>query len=182
MKFGCLPISPDLGSCPLVGDLAWVPSLPLRTRPVSFLIEETSPSFTVLSPKSHILSPMCNNSRHLLHLFFVVLLFLAPSLVAQDAPHSTQLPNGKLLTNVPGNPRPTNNLPTAVALSPDGRFAVLLHSGFGSYTSGEKQSLSVLNLETDQLTDAPDDRLGIKARQTYFLGLACRLGGKQALP
>ena len=121
---------------------------------------------------------MRKHSRYLLNLSFVFVLILASSLVAQDAPHGTQLPNGKLLTEVPGNPRPTNNLPTAIALSPDGRFAVLLHSGFGSYTSGEKQSLSVLNLESDELTDAPDDRLGSKARQTYFLGLAFSLDGK----
>src|SRR6266849_5206420 len=119
---------------------------------------------------------MNNHSRHFPNLFF--LFFLASSLVAQDAPHTTQLPNGKLLTDVPGNPRPTNNLPTAIALSPDGRFAVLLHSGYGAYTSGEKQSLSVLNLGTDELTDFPDDRLGSKARQTYFLGLAFGLDGK----
>src|SRR6202158_5068583 len=121
---------------------------------------------------------MSKHSRYLPNLFFLFALILASSLVAQDAPHGTQLPNGKLLTEVPGNPRPTNNLPTAIALSPDGRFAVLLHSGFGSYTSGEKQSLSVLNLESDELTDAPDDRLGSKARQTYFLGLAFSLDGK----
>ena len=121
---------------------------------------------------------MRKHSRYLPNLFFVFVLTLASSLVAQDAPHSTQLPNGTLLADVPGNPRPTNNLPTAIALSPDGRFAVLLHSGFGSYTSGEKQSLSVLNLESDRLTDAPDDRLGSKARQTYFLGLAFSLDGK----
>src|SRR4029077_18477824 len=121
---------------------------------------------------------MCKQSRYLPNFFFALALTLASSLAAQDAPHGTQLPNGKLLTEVPGNPRPINNLPTAVALSPDGRFAVLLHSGFGSYTSGEKQSLSVLNLETDELTDEPDDRLGSKARQTYFLGLAFGLDGK----
>jgi len=121
---------------------------------------------------------MNNHSRHFPNFSFVFLFFLASSLVAQDAPHTTQLPNGKLLTDVPGNPRPTNNLPTAIALSPDGRFAVLLHSGYGAYTSGEKQSLSVLNLETDELTDFPDDRLGSKARQTYFLGLAFGLDGK----
>jgi hypothetical protein len=121
---------------------------------------------------------MNNHSRHVPNFFFVFLFFWASSLVAQDAPHTTQLPNGKLLTEVPGNPRPTNNLPTAVSLSPDGRFAVLLHSGYGSYTSGEKQSLSVLNLETDELTDWPDDRLGSKARQTYFLGLAFGFDGK----
>src|SRR5258707_15682955 len=123
---------------------------------------------------------MRQHSRLFPNFFFVllVLLFLASSLVAQDAPHSTQLPNGKLLADVPGNPRPINNLPTAIALSPDKRFAVLLHSGYGSYMSGEKQSLSVVNLETDELTDWPDDRLGSKARQTYFLGLVFSLDGK----
>jgi hypothetical protein len=122
---------------------------------------------------------MCRYSRHLLDFFFLFLLFLVPSLVAQDAQHNTQLPNGKFLAEVPGNPRRTNNLPTAIALSPDGRFAVLLHSGYGAYTSGGKQSLSVLNLETDELTDFPDARLGSKARQTYFLGLAFGLDGKR---
>jgi DNA-binding beta-propeller fold protein YncE len=109
-------------------------------------------------------------------LFFSIC--LASFLSAQDAPHTTQLPNGKLLTDVPGNPRRTNNLPTAVAISPDGHFAVLLNSGYGSYSSGKKQSVSVLNLETDELTDFPDDRLAAKARQTYFLGLAFSLDGK----
>src|SRR5258708_22434001 len=121
---------------------------------------------------------MNNRSGHLSKFSFVLLLFLGCSLVAQETPRTTQLPNGKLLADVPGNPRPVNNLPTAVSISPDGHFAVLLHSGFGSYTSGEKQSLSVLNLETDELTDWPDDRLGSKARQTYFLGLAFSLDGK----
>jgi hypothetical protein len=104
---------------------------------------------------------------------------LAFSLSAQDAPRTTQLPNGKLLSEVPGHPRQTNSLPTAVALSPDGRYAVLLHSGFGSYTSDEKQSLSVLNLKTDDLTDFPDNRLVHNARQTYFIGLAFSLDGKR---
>src|SRR5580692_5040225 len=102
----------------------------------------------------------------------------APSLFGQQAGQPVQLPNGKLLAEVPGGPRAINNLPTAIAVSPDGRFAVLLHSGFGAYTSGEKQSLSVLNLETNEITDFPDDRLGSKARQTYFLGLAFSLDGK----
>jgi hypothetical protein len=121
---------------------------------------------------------MNNRSRYFFSFYFVLLLVFACSVIAQEAPHGTQLPNGKLLAEVPGNPRPINNLPTAVALSPDGRFAVLLHSGFGSYASGEKQSLSVLNLESDELRDWPDDRLGSKAYQTYFLGLAFGLDGK----
>jgi DNA-binding beta-propeller fold protein YncE len=121
---------------------------------------------------------MKNRSRHGLNLFLILPFFLASSLAPQDRSRVTQLPNGKLLTEVPGNPRPTNSLPTAIALSPDRRFAVLLHSGYGAYSSGEKQSLSVFNLETDELTDFPDDRLGSKARQTYFLGLAFGLDGK----
>src|SRR5580765_8518641 len=119
-----------------------------------------------------------NNRSGLSKLSFVLLLLFVCALVAQDEPRRTQLPNGKLLGDMPGNPRLINNLPTAIALSPDGRFAVLLHSGFGSYSSGEKQSLSVLNLESDELTDWPDDRLGSKARQTYFQGLAFGLDGK----
>ena len=94
------------------------------------------------------------------------------------APNSVQIPNGKVLRPVPGNPRRTNNFPSAAAISPDGHFAVFLHGGFGAYTSGEKQSLTVLNLENDELRDFPDDRLGRGARQTYFLGLAFSPDGK----
>jgi len=71
---------------------------------------------------------MNNHSRHFPNFSFVFRFLFARSLLAQDAPHTLQLPNGKVLTDVPGNPRPT------------------------SYTSGEKQSLSVLNLETEELT------------------------------
>jgi hypothetical protein len=103
--------------------------------------------------------------------------FASVPVQAQDRPAATQLPNGRLLGEVPGHPREINNLPTAAALSSDGRFAVFLHSGFGSDTDQHKQSLSVLNLETDELSDFPEDRLGRYARQTYFLGLAFSLDG-----
>jgi DNA-binding beta-propeller fold protein YncE len=120
-------------------------------------------------------------SRHsflLSCLAFATLLTPAPSMLAQRTPPPTQLPNGKLLPEVPGHPREINNFPTASTVSPDGRFVVLLHSGFGVYTSGRKQSLSVLNLASNALTDFPDDRLGNDARQTYFLGLVFSLDGK----
>src|SRR5256885_2706928 len=122
------------------------------------------------SMKSHRLRPRAFLS--------LAILCSACFLSAQDAPKSVQLSNGKLLGEVPGHPRPINNLPTAVAFSPDGRFAVFLHSGFGAYTSDQKQSLSVLNLETDDLRDFPDDRLANEACQSYFLGLAFSLDGK----
>ena len=109
---------------------------------------------------------------------FVCLSFLASALYAQDGPQQVRLPNGKMLGDVPGAPRQINNLPTAAAISPDARFAVLLHSGYGAYTSGEKQSLTMLNLETNELADFPDERLGNGAKQTYFLGVAFSLDGK----
>src|SRR3974377_2331452 len=114
--------------------------------------------------------------------FLPIRLFLcALTLVATTPLHAqtpTPLPNAKLLGSVPGSLRKINNFPTAAAVSPDGRFAVLLHSGYGAYTSGEKQSLTVLNLETDELRDFPDDRLGSNSKQTYFFGLAFMLYGK----
>jgi DNA-binding beta-propeller fold protein YncE len=122
---------------------------------------------------------MKNRANHSRIVLFVSFLCFACFLSAQDAPKTVQLSNGKLLGEVPGHPRAINNLPTAVALSPDGRFAVFLHSGFGAYTSDRKQSLSVLNLETDEIRDFPDDRLPHDAHQTYFLGLAFSLDGKR---
>jgi DNA-binding beta-propeller fold protein YncE len=114
--------------------------------------------------------------------FFIATLttLLAVSLTAQEppAPNSIQMPNGKIFRPVPGHPRRINNFPTAAVLSPDGRFAVFLHSGFAAYTSDQKQSLTVLNLETDALRDFPDDRLATRAKQSYFLGLAFSLDGK----
>jgi DNA-binding beta-propeller fold protein YncE len=107
-----------------------------------------------------------------------ILLFLTSSVTAQGPALQVQLPNGRLLGEVPGKPRQINNLATAAAVSPDGRFIVFLHSGYGSDTSDGKQSLSVLNLETDGLADFPDNRLGSDAHQTYFLGLAFGLDGK----
>src|SRR5712671_184740 len=119
-----------------------------------------------------------NHCLKLLSLASAFFMLSPIQLAAQDSATPTQLPNGRLLGQVPGNPREINNLPTAAALSPDGRFVVFLHSGFGAYAEGNKQSLSVLNLETNALTDFPDRRLGRNARQTYFLGLAFSLDGK----
>ncbi|HXX14316.1 MAG TPA: hypothetical protein VEJ47_05385 [Candidatus Eremiobacteraceae bacterium] len=93
-------------------------------------------------------------------------------------PQHTQIPNGKAFGDPPGDPRRVNNFPTEAAISPDARYVVFVHSGFGAYSSGRKQSLTVLNLETNSMRDFPDDRLGSDAKQTYFLGLAFGLDGK----
>jgi len=103
---------------------------------------------------------------------FVYLLLVAIPLVAQDAstPSRTQIPNSKLFGELPGNPRRINNFPTAAAVSPDGRFAVFLHSGYAAYTSSQKQSLTVLNLESDSVRDFPDDAMAHFALGNVFAG------------
>ena len=105
-------------------------------------------------------------------------------LAAQDARPPVQLPNGRLLGEVPGKPREMNNLATVATVSPDGRFIVFLHSGFGAYDAEHKhsyQSLSVLNVATNELFDFPDTRLDDHAHQTYFLGLAFSLDRKSVV-
>src|ERR1700758_4512213 len=88
-----------------------------------------------------------------------IFLVTSINLLAQESTAPVELPNGRVLAQVPGDPRETNNLPTAAAVSPDGHFAVFLHSGFGAYGNGGKQSLSVLNLETNEPSDFPENRL-----------------------
>ena len=119
-----------------------------------------------------------NHCLKLWSLVFAFSIVFPFRLAAQDSATSVQLPNGRLLLQVPGSPREINDLPTAAAISPDGRFVVFLHSGFGAHSEDGKQSLSVLNLESNVLTEFPDQRLGHNARQTYFLGLVFSLDGK----
>ena len=83
------------------------------------------------------------------------------------------LPSSKrLLAPPPGDPQPTNGLPVVAALAPGGRYLALLNAGFGAPESHYRQSIAVLDLQTNQLTDFPDPRLGPHAHQALFLGLA----------
>ncbi len=96
----------------------------------------------------------------------------------QPAPPQLRLPSSKiLLAPVPGDPQRTNSLPTAAVVSPDGRDLAILNNGNGSIESTYSQSIAVLDLETDRLTDFPDSRVALNAHQTYFLGLAFGAGG-----
>ena len=69
------------------------------------------------------MTPFTRTSKYLLSL--LVLTCTTPLLAQQPV----NLPNGRVLTEVPGHPRPMNNLPTNAVLSPDKKFAVFLHSG-----------------------------------------------------
>jgi DNA-binding beta-propeller fold protein YncE len=105
----------------------------------------------------------------------------APSGAAQQIDLST---SKRLNLPVPGDPQRTNSFPTAAALSPDGRYLAVLNNGYGTHESGGNQSIAVLDLQTNQLADFPDSRLGSggrdhRAHQTYFLGLGFSADGRE---
>jgi DNA-binding beta-propeller fold protein YncE len=91
---------------------------------------------------------------------------------------SRNLPSGHVLMNVPGDPQPTNNLPTVLAVSPDKRYVAVLNNGYGSYSSDQKQSIAVLDVTTNQLADFPERLLASGAAQTFFHGMAFSSDGR----
>ncbi len=92
---------------------------------------------------------------------------------------SIPLPTSKMLTvPAPGRIGSTNSFPATIALSPDGRYAALLNDGYGTQETLAMQSIAVLDLKTNQLTDYPDKRFSDHALQSYFLGLVFSSDGK----
>jgi DNA-binding beta-propeller fold protein YncE len=83
------------------------------------------------------------------------------------------LPTSKVLMGLsPGVLGSLNGFTPTIALSPDRRYAALLDDGYGSERNHGHQSIAILDLASNQLSDFPDARLGQDARQSYFLGLA----------
>jgi DNA-binding beta-propeller fold protein YncE len=112
-------------------------------------------------------------------------LFLAAQIGASAAQESKpedqsiHLPTSKRLTTPsPGRIGSTNSFPATVALSPDGRYAALLNNGYGTQETMAMQSIAVLDLKTNQLSDYPDSRFGEEVHQSYFLGLVFGSDGK----
>jgi DNA-binding beta-propeller fold protein YncE len=106
-------------------------------------------------------------------LIFLFVIF--SSLFAQNSakPHQIPLPTSKVLnTPSPGRIAAVNSFPAIIALSPDGRYAALLNNGYGTQQTQAHQSITILDLTTNQLSDFPDARLSDTAHQSYFLGLA----------
>ncbi|NYF51549.1 bifunctional YncE family protein/alkaline phosphatase family protein [Tunturiibacter gelidoferens] len=66
----------------------------------------------------------------------------------------------------------------SMAISPDQRFVVTVNAGYGTFESGYKQSLAVLDTQTGVVEDFPDDRTSVKARQTLYSGLAFSRDGR----
>src|SRR5215469_3191164 len=103
---------------------------------------------------------------------------LSAVLPAQVSEHTVHLPTSKALTlPVPGFVARTNSYPATVVLSPDGHYAALLNQGFGTEESGVRQSIAILDLDNNQLRDFPDDRVGDRQKQSYFIGLAFSTDG-----
>ncbi len=98
---------------------------------------------------------------------------------AQERPPDVlDLPSSKLLQlPVPGQPRSSNSFPAAMALDPTGRYVAILNDGFGTLESHFSQSISILDLVTNQLKDFPDDRFVVGAKQTYFEGITFNTRG-----
>jgi DNA-binding beta-propeller fold protein YncE len=102
-------------------------------------------------------------------------------LIAQDGkePRQIPLPTSKILTvPSPGVLSPLNGFAAALAMSPDGRYAAILNDGYGTQQNQAHQSIAVLDLSTNQLTDFPEDRLPQDAHQSYFVGLTFSADGQ----
>ncbi len=116
-------------------------------------------------------------------LWVAALLFIACAGSTAQNPQKVRtvdLPTSKTLsTPSPGRLGPVNSFPVTIALSPDGKYAALLNFGYGTQDAMAHQSIAVLNLSTNQLTDFPDERLAESAHQSYFLGLAFSSDGKE---
>ena len=97
----------------------------------------------------------------------------ATNVVAQQPGREIDLPTSKqLMLPVPGSPQRTNSLPASMAVSPDGRFVVTVNDGYGTYESKYMQSLAVLDTQSGAITDFPDARTPLRAKETLYSGLA----------
>ncbi len=91
----------------------------------------------------------------------------------QDGAPALDLPTSKRLSAVPGTPQRINSLPISMALSPDGRYAVTVNAGFGTFESGYRQSLAVLDVVSGKVTDFPEAMAGAirDSKETLYSGL-----------
>lgn len=89
------------------------------------------------------------------------------------------LPSGKQIVGpVPGSPQQLNSLPISMAVSPDGRYVITVNAGYGTYESHYMQSLAVMDTQTGNIVDFPDDRTLVGAGQTLYSGLAFSRDGR----
>lgn len=114
----------------------------------------------------------------------LVFVFIAALCSAQESPsqnhhRSIPLPTSKMLSAPsPGRIGETNSFPATIVISPDGRYAAMLNDGYGTQETLAHQSIAVLDLKADRITDYPDPRLSDESHQSFFLGLVFSSDGK----
>jgi DNA-binding beta-propeller fold protein YncE len=113
--------------------------------------------------------------RILYSLALLISVALLGPLTAQNQKQSQpiSLPTSKsLLAPSPGVLGPLNGFAAAMTVSPDRHYAAALNDGYGTQQNQARQSIAILDLSTNHLTDFPEDRLPEDAHQSYFLGMA----------
>jgi DNA-binding beta-propeller fold protein YncE len=119
--------------------------------------------------------------KRIVSVLALCILALGGTVEAQQASTATQvsLPDNKLLLQpIPGAPRPLNSFPATSVVSPDNRYVAILNQGWSVAESNFEQSIALLDLVSNKITDFPDQRLGHSQKQTYFYGLAWSQDGK----
>ena len=129
--------------------------------------------------RMHLLSTVARWSAGTISLAILVF-FCVSTALSQSPKERIVLPSSKvLLEPVPGMPRPINSFPATLALHPSRRYVAVLNNGYGTEESRFRQSIAILDLETNQLQDFPDQRFLVNAHQTYFLGLGFSSDGSR---
>jgi len=109
-------------------------------------------------------------------LLLILAILMGPMVAAGQ---TIDLPTGKeIIGQVPGNPQRLNSLPMSMAVSPGGRYVVTVNAGYGTFESKYMQSLAVMDTQTGAVTDFPDDRTEVGAKQTLYSGLAFSRDGR----
>lgn len=122
---------------------------------------------------------MTRFSRTILLVAFLALHIRVPAQEPKPEASSINLPTSKTLTlPTPGRIGSTNGFPATIALSPDGHYAALLNDGYGTQETLATQSIAILDLKTNQLSDYPDKQFAEEVHQSYFLGLVFGSDGK----
>jgi DNA-binding beta-propeller fold protein YncE len=114
---------------------------------------------------------------------YLCVFLLAETVVVAQTPSGERppvmLPTSKMLTvPSPGRIGSTNSFPVTMVLNPDDRYAALLNDGYGTQETLAHQSISILNLKTNEISEYPDARLSDESHQSYFIGLAFSSDGK----
>ncbi|HTS38330.1 MAG TPA: hypothetical protein VMH04_21830 [Candidatus Solibacter sp.] len=111
--------------------------------------------------------------------FFLLSASVAIAQTPAGTSSTINLPTSKRLTlPAPGHIGFTNSFPATMVISPDGKYAALLNDGYGTQEMMAHQSIAVLDLATNKITEFPDARLSDTSHQSYFIGLGFSSDGK----